>query len=73
MNFLWLLIVEIVTRGHTFKIVVPTCKLKMMRRFSYTRVIKQWKSLSECTVMQPGLPSFKKELDKKLGDLLYTV
>ena len=46
------------TRGHTFKVVVPSCELEM-RRFFHVRVIQRWNSLSDSTVVQPTLSAFK--------------
>ena len=60
------------TRGHSFKVVVPRSELEM-RRFFHVRVIHRGNSLSECAVMQPTLSSFKRKLDKELGDLLHSV
>ena len=59
------------TRGHSFKIVVPSCVLEI-RSFIHVWVIQWWYSLSELAVTQPALSYFKREL-KELDDLLYTV
>ena len=56
------------TRGHIIKIVVSRCALEM-RGFFHVRVIQRWNSLFEHTVTQPALSSFKRELDRELGDL----
>ena len=48
------------THSHSFKIVVPRCVLEMRRHFFHVWIIQQWNSLSEHTVMQPALSSFKR-------------
>ena len=69
MGLLWLFIEEFATLTQG----CPRCELDRRRCFFYVRIIQQWNSLSECAVMQPALSSFKREVDKQLGDLLYAV
>ena len=61
------------TRGHSFRVVLPRCDLEMRKRFFHVRVIQKWNSLSNHTVVQSTLPSFKSVLDPELGDALCAV
>ena len=61
--------VDQTTHGYSFKIAVPRRVLETR----HVRVIQRWNSLSEHTVTQPAWSSFKRKLDRALGDLLFTV
>ena len=59
------------TRGHSFKIHLPRCRLEARKRFFSTRVIHNWNSLSEEAVCAESLGTFKCLLHRNLGPKLF--
>ena len=59
------------TRGHLYKILQPHVRLECRRRFFSVRVIREWNSLKEDTVLAESLSQFKCLLYRDLGRKLY--
>ena len=59
------------TRGHRFKLVVPTCRSELRRRMFSVRCVSVWNSLPARVAEASSIDSFKKGLDLSLGDLLF--
>ena len=59
------------TRGHCFKIFMPTAQTDVRKRFFNVRCIPIWNSLPQHVVTAPTLPRFKKLLAEALGDTLF--
>ena len=59
------------TRGHSFKIFLPRCRLEARRRFFSIRVIHSWNALSDSTVCADSLDTFKQMLHRDLGPKLF--
>ena len=59
------------TRGHCFKIFMPTTHTDVRKRFFNVRCIPVWNALPQHVVSAPTLPRFKKLLAEALGDTLF--
>ena len=59
------------TRGHPYKLAIPRCRTEIRRRFFGVRCVNIWNGLSRETVECENLLSFKKMLDRELGDKLF--
>ena len=59
------------TRGHQFKIFVPRVSLEVRKRYFSVRVISAWNSLTDEAVSSVSLGSFKRLLQRDLGQQLY--
>ena len=60
-----------VTRGHSLKLFVPRCEAYVRSRFVSVRVIPLWNGLPDYVVSSPSIDSFKRNLDRHLGPLLF--
>ena len=61
------------TRGHNFKLVVPSCRTEVLRRFFAVRPIATWNALPASVVEASCLTAFKVALDDALKDSFYRV
>ena len=59
------------TRGHSHKIFPPVTNTDVRKRSFTIRCISTWNSLSSSTVCATSLTSFKRGLDRDIGELLY--
>ena len=59
------------TRGHSFKLCVPRVRMELGRRSFAARCVTLWNSLPSEVVESTSLDSFKRGLDRQLGDQLY--
>ena len=59
------------TRGHRYKIFLPTTRTDIRKRFFTVRCIAAWNSLSSDTVCATTLSSFKHGLDRDINEALY--
>ena len=59
------------TRGHCYKIFIPTVQTDVRKRFFNVRCVSVWNSLPQYVVSAPSLSSFKKLLENSLGDVLF--
>ena len=59
------------TRGHRFKLVVPTCRSELRRRMFAVRCVSKWNSLPARVAEASTIDSFKKGVDLFLGDSLF--
>ena len=59
------------TRGHSFKLSVPRVHSELGRRAFAARCVTLWNSLPGEVVESTSLDSFKKGLDREMGDQLY--
>ena len=59
------------TRGHCYKIFLPTSCTDIRKRSFNVRSIPVWNALTQHTVTAPSLASFKKRLAESLGDRLF--
>ena len=59
------------TRGHSYKLIVPTCRGELKRRMFAVRTVRMWNALPAGVVESSTLDSFKKGMDEFLGDLLF--
>ena len=60
-----------ITRGHQFKVAVPRTSLDSRKRFFAVRVVPWWNSLAGDTVAADSVGSFKRLLQRDLGEVLY--
>ena len=70
-NDLFQLAPRVGTRGHCFKIFMPTAQTDIKKRFFNVRCISTWNSLPQHVVTAPTLTRFKKLLAESLGDVLF--
>ena len=61
------------TRGHRFKLSVPRCYSDLRRRTLAVRCVNVWNSLPSSLVDATNVGSFKRGLDRFLGEALYAV
>ena len=61
------------TRGNVFKLAVPITRTEMGRRKFGARVVFEWNSLPTAVVELTNISTFKKKMDKVLGDKLFEV
>ena len=59
------------TRGHCYKIFVPTTHTDIRKRFFNVRCIPTWNSLPQHVVTAASLSCFKKLLAEEMGDALF--
>ena len=64
---------EQATRSNGRKLKVKQCKKDVRKHFFSLRAISDWNSLPEYVVSAPSINSFKNQLDKYMGDTMYTV
>ena len=58
-------------RGHSLKIFLPRSNLEIRKRSFAIRVVNDWNSLCETTVTSQSLDTFKRLLQRDLGQRLY--
>lgn len=58
---------EVATRGHTYKLVVPRCRLNLRKYFFANRVVEPWNNLTQQEVDSPSVTSFRDRIARKLG------
>ena len=61
------------SRGHSLRLVVPTCRTEVKRRLLAGRVVELWNSLPSGVVQAASVSAFKGGLDGFLGDRLFSV
>ena len=59
------------TRGHCYKIFMPSTYTEVRKRFFNVRCIPTWNSLPQHVVTAPSIYCFKKLLAEELGDVLF--
>lgn len=59
------------TRGHSCKLYVPRCNTDVRACFFSLRVINIWNTLPDSVVSVTSVNSFKNQLGKHLGQILY--
>ena len=59
------------TRGHSLKLFVHYSEVEARSRFFSMRVIPLWNKLPDHVVSSPSIDSFKRNLDRHLGPLLF--
>lgn len=52
------------TRGHSYKLKIPFCRLNVRKYCFSVRVVSEWNSLTEEIVTSPSINCFKNRLDK---------
>ena len=60
-------------RGHGLKLFMPRSNLEIRRRSFAVRTISEWNNLSTETVMAQSLDTFKRLLQRDLGQRLYEI
>ena len=61
------------TRGHRYKLVVPSCRSDLKRRMFAVRCVNAWNALPGSVVEASTLTRLKTGVDVFLGDLLFAV
>ena len=61
------------SRGHSLKLVVPTCRTEVKRRLLAGRMVELWNSLPPGVVEVASVSVFKRRLDECLGEKLFSV
>ena len=59
------------TRGHSYKIFLPRCRLDARSRYFSVRIVQPWNALSDETVCANNLITFKQLLHRDLGCKLF--
>ena len=60
------------TRSNGYKLAIPRCRTELRRRFWSVRCVNRWNSLPAEVVQAETVESFKRGLDRHVGDLFYS-
>ena len=60
-------------RGHSLRLVVPVCRTDTMRRSLMARRVQVWNRLSAAVVDVTSIESFKRNLDRVMGETFFLV
>ena len=62
---------HVATRSNGFKLAVPRCRTELRRRFWSVRCVQSWNNLPPQVVQAASLESFKRRLDKHMGNIFF--